>query len=132
MPFEITRTGVASFYRGDTSMGYDFGERTVVIRHACVDLEEVHGVMADIITDYRRSANALISEWREFYLMTRRWDGNDTLILTLPNKTEIRVRAVQEGALRRWVQSERPGERVVDKSLRWVIDTYNTEQKEES
>lgn len=125
MPFEITTTTKVPFYRGETTTGYDVGNRTAVTCRAAIDLEEARGDVADIVTDHRRAANALISQWRVFYQDARRWDGEGMLRLTLPDAVVIEAIPVLEGTFRRRVQELEPQERVVDKSLRWVIDAYN-------
>lgn len=129
MPFEITTTGTAPFYRGDSRTGYAMGQRKVVTRRASVDLKEARGDVADIITDHRRAANALIAEWRPFYQMVSRWGGEGMLTFFLPNHVDLEAIPVPEGTLRRRVQEKHPQEEVVQKSLRWVVDTYNADQK---
>lgn len=129
MPFETTTKGTVPFYRGTSSTGYDVGQRSFTVRRASIDLEEAKGVIADIITDYRHANNALIAHWREFYQLAQRWDGVGMLRLELPHGIVVEAMPILEGTLRRNVQDKHPKEDVVDQSLRWVVDTYNTDQE---
>lgn len=132
MPFEITMTGRKLIPRGHGGAQYDFMKQVVVTHRVAADLEAVRGDLADLVTDHRRAANALISEWREFYRLVEKWDGSKTLVLPLTNETTIVSSRVSEGNLRRRVQSTHPQEKVVEKSLAWVVAAYNTDQKEDA
>lgn len=112
-------------------MQYDFTKQIVVTHRAAVDLATARGDIADFVTDHRRASNALISDWREFYQLVLRWDGDGVLSLSLPDDTAIVAGPLTEGALRRVVQDKRR-HTIVEKSLEWVVNTYNTDQKEDA